>query len=175
MGFAAALRRWFDFFLATGIASAALLGFFLLGLSQRHGSSGLEGQTIGFLLGLLVASLLVLVPDLTPRALGIPLLVAGILGAVFVGRDLVPEVRGRLKTAGPAFIGWRLLLTPAAFILAIVGAIMMMGRGRSAGLDGMYFLCASMLALLLIVVRNAWELFGHPGQDRVKLHRSARG
>jgi hypothetical protein len=126
MSFLVALRLWHDFYMGMCIASAALLGLVFLGLSLRsghvngHGGTGpLEGQTLGFLLGLLIVSFLVLIPDQTPRSLGYTLLAAGILGLASVARTLWRETRGKLKSADPSFIAWRIALPLLALVLNI--------------------------------------------------------
>jgi hypothetical protein len=179
MSFLVALRLWHDFYMGMCIASAALLGLVFLGLSlssghvNGHGGTGpLEGQTLGFLLGLLIVSFLVLIPDQTPRSLGCALLAAGILGLASVARTLWRETRGRPKSADPSFIAWRIALPLAVLLGTAVAAVLMMGRGRNNGMEGLYLLSASLLALVLNIARNTWELLGRAApQERLKLHR----
>jgi hypothetical protein len=181
MSFLNALRLWHDFYIGMGVASAALLGFVYLGLTQRNGhlnghgeSAALEGQTLGALLGLLIVSLLVLIPDQTPRSLGFTLLAAGLLGVVFTARFLWSETRGRLKGATLAFIAWRAVLPFMVLLAAIAASIVMVVGARNSGMDSLYLMSAAFLALLLITARNTWELLGHFTHERLKLHRGSR-
>ncbi len=179
MSFLGALRLWHDFYMGMCIASAALLGLVFLGLSLRSGhgnghggTASLEGQTLGSLLGLLIVSFLVLIPDQTPRSLGYTLLAAGVLGLASVVRALWRETRGGLKSADPSFIAWRIALPLAVLLGTVVASILMMGRGRNNGMEGLYLLSASLLALVLNIARNTWELLGRAApQGRLKLHQ----
>ncbi len=177
MSFLNALHMWHDFYVGMGIASAALLGFAFLGLSERSdrmnghgGSRGLEGHTLGSLLGLVTVSLVILIPGQSPKSLGLTLLAAGVVGLAATARLLWP-----LKQASPAFLAWRIVLPLVVLLADILASIMLLVGARSSGMESLYLLSAAFLILLLTAARNAWELLGRPGQERLKLHKGTRG
>ena len=178
MSFLNALHMWHDFFVGTSVTSAALLGFTYLALSQhgdrggeRAGSHTLEGQTLGSLFAVLIVSLLVLIPEQSPRSLGIILLVATILGLASMGRFLSREARASLGHASASFVAWRIALPVAAVAAAACASIMLLAGSRNTDVVALYVLSAPLLALLLIAARHSWELLGHSGQERLKIGR----
>ncbi len=177
-----ALRLWHDFYIGMGVTSAVLLGFLFLGLSQRrehlNGNSelhGLEGQTLGSLLGLLIVSLLILIPEQTPRSLGLLLLAASVLGLASMVRYLLQEAQSRLKAAGPVFIFWRIAAPAVVLLAAACASIILLVAARNSSMESLYVLSAAFLAQLLIAARSTWALLGHSGQERLRLHRGNRG
>ena len=181
MSFLIALRGWHDFYVGMGVASAALLGFVFLGLTQRGDNMGgrgelhtLEGQTLGSLFGILVLSLLILIPEQNQKSLGIILLIAGILELAYVGRYLWQEARGHLKHMTAGFLAWKVVLPLAVVAATVFSSLMLLAGTRNSGAEGLYVFAATLLALLVVTARNAWELTGRSGQERLKLHRGNR-
>jgi len=182
MSFLDTLHMWHDFYVGMGIASAALLGFAFLGLSERSdrmnghgGSHGSEGHTLGSLLGLVTVSLVVLIPGQSPKSLGLTLLATGVVGLALTARLLWRDMRGQLKHAGPAFLAWRIVLPLVVLLADILASIMLLVGARASGMESLYLLSAAFLILLLTAARNAWELLGRPGQEGLKLHKGSRG
>jgi len=56
----------------------------------------------------------------------------------------------------------------------VISSLMLLAGTRNSGAEGLYVLAATLLALLVMTARNAWELTGWSGQERLKLHRGNR-
>ncbi len=178
MSFLNALHTWHDFYVGTGVVSAALLGFAYLGLFQhgengngRGGARSLEGRILGSLFGVLIISLLILIPGESERSLGILLLVASILASLYFGRSVLRGARNGLKSAGPIFLAWQIVFPSLAVLAVLCASLLLLAGARATAEKGLYVLSAALLAFLLIAARDSWALLGHSGQDRLKLRR----
>ena len=169
----AALAEWHDFFAAVAGVSATLVGLLFVALALNpavmadDGPAGLRtwaGHTFHSFLLVLVIALVVLIPDLGPLALGLPLLILGVWG---VARVIV-EARQVRSDPAPEWHG-RPLLTRFASPLAGYAIAVWVGiqvlRGDA---DAVGWLVATVFFLMMSAAGNCWDLLREIG-DR---HRS---
>lgn len=160
-------QDWSNFAIVTGGASGALTGllFVAVSLSRERivGHPVLRGQAgqtlVLFLLPLLISVLLV-VPGVSPNALGASLLVLAIAAGlilVSIGREKKPAdaAAGAEQAAVAEEPLVRLLDKVSPNLLATV-LILVAGLVQLAGADGLYWLAASSVISLISGVVNAW-------------------
>jgi hypothetical protein len=150
-GFAASVLGWHDFFLAAAGASAALLGLLFVGVSinlaaisaqERVDLRARSGQAFFNLIGVLVVSLVMLIPDPDPGLVAIGLAVVAIIGLARLTRNLASVFRAREvfrnRLATLRRIGW-------AVVADVVLLFTAWRLGATAG-------AASVIVNLVIVV-----------------------
>jgi modulator of FtsH protease len=156
------VERWHDFYLTAGGATAALVGLLFVALSlhlrsvaANPGLRSLARQTFTSFLAVLMISLFVLIPQ-TLVPLGIELLFVGAL----VLAEMLPRLRSVVgRRRGSQRLSLRTQLLRSGFAsLAYLGIL---GVGLAFLLrqsDGLYWLVAVVVILILTAVRNAWDL-----------------
>lgn len=158
-------EAWHDLAVATVGACAALAGLIFVAVSlnlarilELEGLAGRAGRTLGLLVALLAAGIAVLVPGQSRLALGVELVVAGVL----VGGSAIPPLhRGRVDPASP--LHW--LLLPAAIVLTPAAALVVAGIGVATGAGGgLFWLAGAMAVGIAGAVLNSWVLL-------VEIHR----
>jgi hypothetical protein len=161
----AMFEGWGEFYLLTGSAAAVLIGllFVVVTLMQDRprssvlsGSKLYMGPVVLHVSFVLVLSAAALVPEITPRALAViagAVAIAGLVRGCYVIAGLA---RIRIGEAAPHWSdAWCYGVIPTLFylLLAIVAAGFW---GEAAwAVDA---LAAVMIALLLITIRNEWDL-----------------
>ena len=156
------LNEWHEFYMLLGTAAAALVALLFVAVSV--GAAVMTGERTGgtrtFMTpvvfhysNIMFLSLVVLVPGLTPRLLGWVLLVAAIasLGYSFftivrVFRSNMADLSDRLAY-GSAPV--------ATYAAGIVSACLLLDGHAESGLN---VLGGAALLLLLVNIRNAWDL-----------------
>ena len=155
--------QWSDLFVASAGAAAALAGLVFvavsINLAQILRSSGLPAraaESLLFLVGVLIVSLLCLAEGQGRRALGIELLVEGVLLVVtivvlfFHGLPR-PEERGTLP---PHWLLGRTMLSAMGSVPFLVGGVSLLaGSG-----GGLYWTFAGIIAAFAASTINAWVL-----------------
>jgi hypothetical protein len=155
-----AMELWHDFYMTAGGAAAALVGLLFVGVALhldavvgRPDVRATARGTFMSLIAILVISLVVLVPQVTPADLGWAVIALGALGLLEAVGD-VPRVwgskgllgaRSAIRKLGLRFAG--LLATLAVGILFLNG-----NRGAPDWLLGVVFL------LLASSAQTAWDL-----------------
>jgi len=154
---------WDDFYLLIGGASGALIGLlFIVVTLIRGGSRGLQLRaasaymtpTVAHLTLILVMSACATIPGLTPRG------AAGVfaLGALacmgFTGRALYMLWGGQVKPSHWSDV-WGYGVTPFVGALALAAAA---GEALISPDWAARGIAAGLAALLMIAVRNAWDL-----------------
>jgi hypothetical protein len=151
-------ERWHDAYVMLGSAAAALTGLVFVALSIHLRAIGADrfqrarGHYLTFgLIYLTVVAAFVLIPGQGDDALGVELLVGGVVGAVMTGVPLV-RMRSNLRLT----LGFRARVVAAAVAVALnltAGASLIARRG-----GGLYFLIAALLLALVTNVSGAWAL-----------------
>jgi modulator of FtsH protease len=151
--------EWSDFFVACAGASAALTGLLFVAVSiNLERILGFEGlperalETLMLLLGVVVVSLVGLIPGQTHAALGIEFVAVGLAVTLFVARLL----RGSRPT--PEEPAGRLI---ARVALLASGTIPFVAGGATLWAEaggGLCWIAAGIIFALVASVANAWVL-----------------
>jgi len=161
VSYAADVQRWHDFFVVEGAASATLVGLLFVGLSlhlravvARADVRGLARVTMtNFALGLL-AALFMVIPQ-SRSAASVELIVSGAISVVIVAPSLVSAGRTRVWTLRVRSLVLRFGLSVLSYVgVAVAGAQLAEGSVDNA----LTWLTASLVALLVISLRNTWDL-----------------
>ena len=163
MSFGDTLQSWHDFYLTVGAAAATLVGLLFVGLSLHIrvvvSHSDVKGVAritlIDFFVALLV-SLLILAPAGDSRTTSASLIAVSAISLWLVVR---PVAQG-ITTRRTRTLGLRVLIPRfglSALCYLGVGAVgVLFGRGEVAdALNGLLFV---VIILLVVAVRNAWDL-----------------
>jgi hypothetical protein len=158
-------EQWHDMFVAMAGAAAALTGLIFVAVSinlekvlEHPALPPRAVETLSILIGLLVLSVFVLPPGQSLAALGVEMLVLGLV----LGTGLL-VIRIRLPRPAGQPLTWT--LTPVAVILA--ATLPMTAAGISVlvrGGGGLYWLVAELILGFVGAVLNAWILL-------VEIHR----
>jgi hypothetical protein len=151
--------EWTDLFVAAAGASAALAGLLFVAVSinldRIIGEAGLPDralETVLLLIGVLVVSIVGLIPGQSHGVLGIELLVVGIVLAFSIARlPLIGDPSGKMPR------GW--LLTRWVFRIAAAAPFIVGGASliTSDG-GGLYWIVAGIVFAIVGAVANAWVL-----------------
>ena len=157
------LEAWHDFYVFAGTAAATLVGlmFVVAALGQRslateegsRATRALFTPIVVFFVSVIVVSMLMLIPGTAPSTLGALLaaLAAGGLIYMFASGALTFWRNSQL---GFDDLAWYVAL-PYVGYAAIGAAAAEIWKASALGL---YIAAASMILLLLIGIRNAWDL-----------------
>lgn len=153
------LEQWRDFYVMIGTAAGVIVGasFVVASLASDIGEKRITGMrgfitpTVVHLASVLVGSAILAMPVLTPAMLAVLMGTGGAGGAVY-GVVVVSRIRTlKLDASDWLFYG----VLPIAAYLAVAAAAMMVGRTMDEALE---ILAASFIALLVIGLRNAWDM-----------------
>jgi hypothetical protein len=155
--------KWHEFYAFAGGAAATLMGlmFVVMSLGQRtlateEGSQAMRAlftPIVVFFATVIVVAMLMLIPDPVPRLLGV------LLGAIAAAGIIYMVVSGahrfwRGHELGFDDLLWYVVL-PYVSYASIGVATAAIWKGAPFGLD---VVAAALLLLLLIGIRNAWDL-----------------
>jgi len=162
MTFQATLQGWHDFYMVAGTAAASLVGLLFVGLSlhlrtvvSRSDVQALARVTLtSFGLTLLIALFLV-IPGETAATTGWQLIALGVVACALIVRSVIAGVRGHAHTIGFRRLTRRFGLTVLAFLGLIATGGMFAAGAYSAGLN---WLVGVVVVLLLVSLRNTWDL-----------------
>ena len=155
---------WENFYLMIGGAAGALIGLLFV-VATLTGNLGADKAQAGAKIYLtptvfhfsvvLVTSAITAVPHLGPRASGGLLAFAALLGLIYaanVGRML----QGRALSEAPHWTDfWCYSCAPGVIYLVEIAAAGALAMGRPWAVE---VLACALVALLLISIRNAWDL-----------------
>lgn len=163
VSYQATLQSWHDFYMVAGTASASLVGLLFVGLSlhlravvSRPDVRGLARVTFtSFGLALLV-SLFMVIPENHPDATAVELVISGVVAIGLVA----PSIIAGLRTHGRSTLDfrrmiWRFGLSTFGYVIVIVAGALFAGGNAGAGLS---WLVGATTALLLLSLRNSWDL-----------------
>jgi hypothetical protein len=163
--------EWHDFFLAVAGAAAVLAGLVFVGVSinldtimsdPRYGLAGRALEALVLLMAVLMATILLLVPDQGMVLAGVELLAVGVVdwAAVVIIQLLVLR---NWRSLEPAF-RWhfvpRVVLCQLATLPIVAAGVDVMGWG----VGGLYWLVVGVVLSFLVAVADAWVLL-------VEIHR----
>jgi modulator of FtsH protease len=150
---------WSDLFVASAGAAAALSGLVFVAVSinierilDNEGVPDFAFVTVLLLLGVLMVSLLGLIPDQGGEALGWELLGGGLAWAALIVsrmRASIPSTEGR-----PRYLASRVVLPVVGMAPLLIGAITLVA---SAG-GGLHWIVAGIITTIFAGVANAWIL-----------------
>jgi hypothetical protein len=159
------MNEWHDFFLAQAAATATLTGLVFVAVSINlqkilsepgSGLPGRAGEALILLIGVLTASVLLLVPGQGKGTLGAEVLAVGLATWGSVVAIQLLRVRG-WESMRPdlrqAFV-LRVVLAQIATLTLVVAGITVLG----VGLGGLYWLVAGMIFSILVALFEAWVL-----------------
>jgi hypothetical protein len=153
--------RWHDFYIVAGAAAATLVGLLFVGLSlhlravlSRSEVRSLARVTLANFGLILFVSLFMVVPQgasaVSPQLIG-----SGVFTLSVIAPSLVAARRSRTRTLRP----YQLVLRFGFSVLGCVGVIIagaLLGRGSDDAALG--WLAAVTFALLVVSLRNSWDL-----------------
>ncbi len=155
---------WREFYIFTGTAASTLMGlmFVVMSLAQRSLMTEQGRGAIGafftpiviFFATEMAVSMLLLIPAISPLWLGVGLGIAGLFGTAYM---LMRGAHARWKRRWDLDVDdwvWYFALPALSYLVLIAGAILVLNSSSF----GLYGAALVMGALLLIGVRNAWDL-----------------
>ena len=167
MPYRTVIQGWHDFYIVAGTVAATLVGLLFVGLSlhlrvvlSRTEVRSLARVTLANLGLVLIVSLFMVIPE------GISitrteLLFSGLVTLALIGPSLLSATRSETRTLR----GYRLLIRIAFSAAAYVGVIVASGfythGDYHAALSG---LVAVVVALVVISLRNSWDLLVSVGE-----------
>ena len=162
MSFSATLQSWHDVYVTAGAGAATLAGLLFVGLSlhirtvvSHPDVRSLARVTLSDFFTVLVLSLFLLAPD-GPQTLTYEVGVVGLIGLLLMVRPSVDGIRNRRKRS----LWLRVLVfrfgLSALAQLALVLAAVALGNGDF--LDALHLLLVVVVILLMVAVRNTWDL-----------------
>lgn len=163
------LDMWRDFYIFTGTAAATLMGLMFVVVSLGRGILGRdEGGSairafftpvVAFFTTMIVVSMFMLIPRSTPGVLGVLLICVALSGLSYM---FASGAHTRWRESELAFDDWVWYVALPFVSYLTVGAA---GAGIwSLSAFGPYALAAAMVLLLLVGIRNAWDLVVYTSQ-----------
>jgi hypothetical protein len=159
----AAYQGWHDFYVTAGAAAATLAGLLFVGLSlhlrvvvTHREVRGLARITLSNFFVVLVIALLLLAPPQPDRAVEAELLGVAATAVALMLRPLVQALRARrARTISLRVLAGRFLVSGLAYA-GLAALALLLGSGQLASaLQGLLIV---VLVLLMIAVRNTWDL-----------------
>ncbi len=158
------MREWHDFYALIGTAAASLIGLMFVSASvsggymteeRRPGIRAFFSPTIFHFAATLVACLIACVPVLTWTLLGALLLACGLAGLGYSGsvwrqmgqRGLLQQIDGEDRL-------WYAQAPVVCHLLVVLAAALLLARLP----EGTYLLAPALVLLLLVGIRNAWDI-----------------
>ena len=154
-------QRWHDFYIVAGTAAATLVGLLFVGLSlhlrtvlSRSEVRSLAGVTLANFGLILFVSLFMVMPQ-GPSATSPFLVGSGLFSLAVIAPSVVAAGRSRTRTLRR----YQLVSRFGSSVLAYVGVILagvLLGRGSEGA--ALSWLLAITLVLLVVSLRNSWDL-----------------
>jgi hypothetical protein len=164
------LHAWHDFYVLAGTAAATLTGLMFIVISlnprqfatNRHtGVRAFVTPTVVYFTSVLVIGALMTVPSLSARVLA-ALLAGGALGAVVYLVSRGGHRLWRESKLDRADWAWYVGLPILSYAVLLVAAVLTWIRLDEVGLE---VAGGTVIALLVVAIRNAWDLVLWVGQN----------
>jgi hypothetical protein len=158
------LRQWHDFYALIGTASATLVGLMFVaasigaGVFTRQHQAGVRSflsPTVVHFSAVLVICLLGTIPTETWILIGVFLTWTGLIGLAYSGWTLRRMIKHGLIGSIDVIDRLAYALLPIVAYLLVIAAGVNLCRQSEAGLN---VLAAALILLLLIGIRNAWDM-----------------
>jgi hypothetical protein len=166
----AVIQGWHDFYIVAGTAAATLLGLLFVGLSlhlrvvlSRDEVRSLARVTLSNLGLVLIISMFMVVPQ-SITSLRNELLFSGIATLALVAPSFVAVRRSQTRTLQGRMI-LRLGLSAAGYAGAVASSAFYTNRSFRSALSA---LVAVVVALILISLRNSWDLLVRVGEIAIE-------
>jgi hypothetical protein len=180
MSYGDTLQSWHDFYVTAGAAAASLVGLLFVGLSlhirvvvSHHDVRSLARATLMDFFVVLLVALVVLAPTTDTRTTATWLIA---VGAVSLGLVIRPAVRG-FRTSHPRTLGLLVLISRFVLSALCYAGIATMGVlfGRQDFEHGLSGLLIVVIVLLVIAVRNTWDLLVTVAEHQLRDMRLSSG
>lgn len=172
LSFSETVGQWKDFYLLLGTAGATLLGLLFVALSLRlnifHQAEVADvrdfaAQVFGNFLGVVLISLVLLMPDARPAGVGLPLIAFGTIGVGWLWRTVHESIRLTTGNESEPLAGWRWSFFTVSLVMYI-GLIACGGGLLAERTWVLAWLVVVDLALLTTAAVGAWILLARAGQ-----------
>ena len=156
------LQAWHEFYLLLGTSAAALTGLMFVVISigpevisgrEASGVRAFVTPTVVYFTSALIVSGVMMMPRVDPVVLGVLLLLGSIAGLAYVFWTGVHRNWRENKLGWDDFI-WYATLPLLGYIVMLAAAIGIWMRGAF----GPYALAAAVMLLMVVGIRNAWDL-----------------
>lgn len=152
------VSEWSDLFVGSAGATAALAGLVFVAVSinierilEYEGVPDFAMVTVLLLIGVLLLSLLCLIPGQSPEALGWEMLGGGLAWGSLAGLRLIRSVP---RGGDDMYLASRVVLPVAGVLPLAIGAIsLVIGAG-----GGLYWIVGGMIVTIFAAAVNAWIL-----------------
>jgi len=172
------LERWQDFYALVGTAAAALIALLFVAVSigvgvlprESHGPTRTHMSPVAFhFAAVLFVAAVALVPSHTPASLGLLLGGAAVVGIVYAA-----FIIRRLLTDNIADLPDRLAygLAPLIAYAGLLAAALLFQQGPERAAD---VLAVAVLLLLIVNIRNAWDLLLAMARRRSQSRQAGAG
>ena len=149
------VTEWSDFFVGSAGASAALAGLVFVAVSinierilETEGIPDFAMVALLMLIGVLLVSLLCLIPGQETEALGWEMIIGGILWGLLAGTRLLQSI----PKGDQHYLLSRVAMPIGGTLPLVVGAItLIVGSG-----GGLYWIAAGVVMTIFAAVVNAW-------------------
>ncbi|HEY8761818.1 MAG TPA: hypothetical protein VIP52_13020 [Candidatus Dormibacteraeota bacterium] len=163
MSYLDTIQRWHDFYVTAGAAAATLVGLLFVGLSlhirvvvSHPDVRSLARATLTNFFAVLLVALVILAPTTDSRTTATWLIAIGVISLGLVVR---PAIHG-FRMRHPRTLGLRVLVSRFGLSLLCYAGVATIGVvfGRGDFQDGLIGLLVVVIVLLVIAVRNTWDL-----------------
>lgn len=178
MPYQAAVQGWHDFYLVAGGGSATLLGLLFVGLSlhlrtvvSRPEVQSLARVTLTNFTLVLLAALFVVIPQ-GQAGLSQELIISGVVSGAIVAPSIRAAARSRTQTLGVFHLVARFGVSALGYAGIVAAGALLGASSFEAGLSAA---CAATITLLVVSLRNSWDLLVSVGAATLERHPPEAG
>jgi hypothetical protein len=170
--------RWHDFYLLAGTSAATLVGLLFVGLSLHlravlaHPEVRLLARITLANFGVILVLSLFLVIAQGPAAAGTELIFSGIVSVLIVVPSVLRAVRSRSVLPHPVQRVVRVTFSVSAYAAIAVAGVLIR---RAAYSTAFIWLVVATILLIVVSLRNSWDLLVLVAEIPTETHRQADG